>query len=163
MSLLKPYLKLIGMMIVVPMLALIIAWTVNVKLVVLWTDALIYILIISIFAFAIQAQHKEHLRAPWRHVVRRRLAMSAFVILIVYVIVGLLDSIHYREALEQQEGQTERHYSGEVLSLLDALTAPLRRQQEKTYSAPFATHLYMKEIVERDGKQVREYPRLKYD
>ena len=34
---------------------------------------------------------------------------------------------------------------------------------EKTYSAPFATHLFAKETIEQaDGTQVRDYPRLQY-
>jgi peptide/nickel transport system permease protein len=50
-----------------------------------------------------------------------------------------------------------------VLSLLDLWLTPLRERQEKTYSAPFATHLYAKETVELpDGRVVREYPRLRY-
>ena len=36
-------------------------------------------------------------------------------------------------------------------------------QREKTYSAPFAAHLFSKEtVVLADGRQVREYPRLQY-
>ncbi|KPJ94217.1 MAG: peptide ABC transporter permease [Gammaproteobacteria bacterium SG8_11] len=137
-----------------------IASATNVRIAVLWSDALIYLLVLAIAAFAIEATHKEHLRAPWRHVARRPLAMSALVVLLLYVVVGLLDSVHFRQALEPQEGQTEIHYSGEELSLLDVILTPLREQQEKTYSAPFATHLYMKETLERDGIQIRDYPRL---
>ncbi len=38
-----------------------------------------------------------------------------------------------------------------------------RTQVEKTYSAPFATHLFTKETIEReDGSKVRDYPRLLY-
>ena len=41
--------------------------------------------------------------------------------------------------------------------------APLRTQREKTYSAPFATHLFSKENIEQpDGSMLRDYPRLVY-
>jgi len=49
------------------------------------------------------------------------------------------------------------------LSVLDVLVFPLKDRVEKTYSAPFATHLYAKETVERaDGTQTRDFPRLRY-
>ncbi|HET8760781.1 MAG TPA: ABC transporter permease, partial [Nitrospiria bacterium] len=51
----------------------------------------------------------------------------------------------------------------EVVSLLDMLVLPLKERGEKTYSAPFATHLYAKETIERpDGTQTRDFPRLRY-
>jgi peptide/nickel transport system permease protein len=54
-------------------------------------------------------------------------------------------------------------YSTEVLSLFDHLADDLRTQREKTYSAPFATHLFSKENIEQpDGSMLREYPRLVY-
>ena len=60
---------------------------------------------------------------------------------------------------EQQAVQ----YSGEVLSVLDELLGAMRTQDEKSYSAPFATHLYSKEsVIDEDGEQIRTYPRLKY-
>lgn len=162
MTSLKAYLWLVVVMAITVGAALGISHAANVRLVVLWSDALIYLLVVAIAAFAIEAVYKEHLRAPWRHVARRPLAMSALVVLLFYVVIGLLDSVHFRQALEPQEGQTEVHYSGEELSLLDVIATPLRERQEKTYSAPFATHLFMKETLEIDGRQVRDYPRLTY-
>ena len=159
-------LKSYGLLVVI--IALIVGgalWVANaadVRITVLWTDALIYLLIVAVAVFAIEAVHKEHLRAPWRHVVQRPLAMSALVVLSFYVSVGLLDSVHFRQALPTQAGQTEVHYSGEELSLLDLIAMPLRQHEEKTYSAPFATHLYTKETMEENGKEVRDYPRLQF-
>jgi ABC-type transport system substrate-binding protein/ABC-type dipeptide/oligopeptide/nickel transport system permease subunit len=46
---------------------------------------------------------------------------------------------------------------------LDALLTPLREKVEKTYSAPFATHLYAKETMTgRMGREVRDFPALKH-
>jgi peptide/nickel transport system permease protein len=73
----------------------------------------------------------------------------------------LLDSLHYREKLADSPAD-QPHYSVEVLSAFDALLGDLRTQQEKTYSAPLAMQLYAKEFVQRDGKTVRDYPRLRY-
>jgi len=162
MTRLKPYLILFVLVVATAVMASAMEETLGIKFVLLWTDKLIYVLIVAIAWFGIQAQQKEHLRAPWRHVLQRPLAMSALVVLAFYVVVGLLDSVHFREALEQQEGQTEQHYSGEVISVFDKLVTPLREQQEKSYSAPFASHLYAKETIETPEGQVRDFPRLEY-
>jgi len=131
--------------------------------VILWTDALIFVLFAVVFSFALYARKKEHLRAPWREVVRSRMAVASLVVLTVYTITGLLDSVHFRKALPMQEGQQEVQYSGDVLSLLDELLGDMRTQVEKTYSSPFAMHLYTREsVIGEGGEQYRAFPRLKY-
>ncbi len=130
-----------------------------IDLVILWTDALIFLLLLLVAGFTLYARGKEHLRAPWKVVARSRVGMGALVVLSVYVVIGLLDSIHYKPQADEN-GKTE---TVEVLSLFDALVTPLRIRQEKTYSAPLATHQYAKENVElADGRTIRDYPRLKY-
>jgi peptide/nickel transport system permease protein len=128
----------------------------------LWTDLLIYLLVISVIVFVFYTLRHEHLRVPWRQVSRRPMAMASMVVLSVYVGLGLMDSMHYRPLLETQK-QGERVYSNEVLSLLDKMTTLLRTRLEKTYSAPFAIQAYTKETMEYpDGRHAREYPRLLY-
>ncbi|MCP4697752.1 MAG: ABC transporter permease [Gammaproteobacteria bacterium] len=131
-------------------------------LVILRTDALVWLLAAVIIFFTLYTRRKPHLLDLWRRVGRKRLAMGALVVLLAYVSVGLLDSIHFRPALEDVKGGNV-HYSVEVLSLLDVLIQPVKDAEEKTYSAPFAVHLYVRESVEQeDGSVRREYPRLKY-
>jgi peptide/nickel transport system permease protein len=133
------------------------------QMVLLWTDALVFLLVAVVLLFAWYARNKEHLRAPWREVVRSRLAVASLVVLAVYTVTGLLDSVHFRMALPAAQGQQEVQYSGEVLSLLDVVLGPMRTQVEKTYSAPFATHLYTRETVTGpDGEPQRVYPRLQH-
>lgn len=133
------------------------------KPVILWTDALIYLLVIVIIAFIFYARDKEPLRAPWRQVARSRMAMASLVVLFAYVGIGLLDSLHFRPVVQNDTKGGEVHYSPEVLSTLDVLLTPLREHVEKSYSEPFATHLYSKETMESaDGKTIRDYPRLEY-
>ena len=132
------------------------------KPVILWTDALIYLLVAAIIAFILYARGSEPLRAPWRQVGRSRVAMASLVVLMAYVGVGLLDSIHFQKVLDPDAGG-EVHYAPEVLSVLDVVLAPLRAHTEKTYSAPFATHLYTKETMEgSNAGTTRGYPRLQY-
>ncbi len=128
-----------------------------IKPVILWTDALIFLLVVIVLAFAWYARRHEHLRAPWREVVRGRIAVASLVVLAFYTLTGLLDSMHYREALPMQAGQVEVQYAGETISVLDALLGSVRTQVEKTYSAPFA-----ETVVDENGIPQRIFPRLKY-
>ncbi|MGQ0752621.1 MAG: ABC transporter permease [Betaproteobacteria bacterium] len=128
--------------------------------VILWTDALIFLLIAVVAIFAWYVLRHEHLRAPWRRVARSASGMSALTVLVFFLAVGILDSLHYRTALPAAPG-APRYYSVEVLSLFDRIAEPLRARREKTYSEPLATHLYAKESIDlADGKQSRDYPRL---
>jgi peptide/nickel transport system permease protein len=129
--------------------------------VILWTDALIFALLAGALALVWFIRRHEHLRAPWRGVAQRPMAMGAALVLGVFVVIGLLDSLHYRERLADSPADAPQ-YSVEVLSVFDALVSGLRTRQEKTYSAPLAMQLYAKEFVERDGATVRDYPRLQY-
>ncbi len=133
------------------------------KIVVLWTDALVYLLLAMIIGAGVYIRRRQYLRHAWRQVLRRRLASSALVILLAYLFIGLLDCVHFRLQLPPQEGSEEVHYAPETLSVLDLVLTPLRTRVEKTYSAPFATHLYTKETLELpDGSTQRDYPRLHY-
>ncbi len=139
------------------------------KPVVLWTDALIYILLAAFIWLGIYVSRKEDLRASWRQICSRPMAMVALVILLAYIGVGLVDSVHFRRKLPAAEpGAESTHkqtaqYAPEVISLLDVMTDRLRKSVERTYSAPLATHSYAKETIEMpDGTQGRAFPRLKY-
>jgi peptide/nickel transport system permease protein len=125
----------------------------------LWSDGLLFVLIAAIVALALWARRQEALRAAWARVARDSMAMAAATVLGVFVLVGLLDSLHYRARLDAKPGEPVR-YAVEVNSALDALLAELRQRGEKTYSAPLATHLYAKEAI-GDTAQ-REFPRLKH-
>ncbi len=133
------------------------------QIVVLWTDWLIYLLVALIAATVVYTRGKEHLRAPWRRVAQSRSGMIGFVVLLMFVAAGLLDSVHFRARIDSANAEAKAAYAVEVLSVLDVVLDPLRARREKTYSAPLATHLYAKEMVERpDGSQAREFPRLKH-
>jgi len=135
----------------------------HVKPVLLWTDDLIYLLILVIVGFVFYTRSRPHLMIPWRQVGRRPMGVAAMIVLLVYVIIGVMDSIHMQLPLSGDTPQGQREYDPQVLSALDLVLSGLRKDDEKTYSAPFATHLYVKETVEQpNGGVVREYPKLKY-
>jgi peptide/nickel transport system permease protein len=128
--------------------------------VLLLTDIFVFLLVGLLLAFGLYAARREHLRAPWRRVVQSRVGIVSLVVLGSYAAIGLLDTVHFHPRLEAQ-GVDGGGKSSEILSLLDLWLAPLRERQEKTYSAPFATHLHaMETLVQPDGTSRRDYPRL---
>ncbi|MDO9424005.1 MAG: ABC transporter permease [Methylobacter sp.] len=123
-------------------------------MVVLWTDALIYLLIVVMLALGIYLRGKEHIQRPLQQIGRSKIGMVSLVVLLFFVLIGLLDSVHYVPADDKKN---------EIISLLDAFATPLREHGEKTYSAPFAITLYSKEMMTlADGTMQWAYPRLEF-
>jgi len=130
--------------------------------VILWSDALVFLLLGAGVAVALYVRKREHLMLPWRRVAQSNVALVSLLVLSLFFGIGLLDSLHFRTSLPQANSG-EKVYSSEVLSVFDKLVEPLRMQTEKTYSAPFALHLYAKEsLTDAQGNIVRDYPRLQY-
>lgn len=123
-------------------------------MVVLWTDALIYLLIAVMLALGLYLRGKEHIKRPLQQIGRSKIGMVSLVVLLSFVLIGLLDSVHFKASDDKKN---------EVISLLDYLATPLREHGEKTYSAPFATTLYSKEMMtSADGSMQWGYPRLEF-
>lgn len=138
-------------------------------LVVLWTDALMFLLFAGIVLSAWYISRKDHLRRPWGYVMQSKVGVVSLVVLGFFLIIGLADSIHYRQqlppAVQQNAQQTIKkiQYSSQVLSVFDAWVTPLRTRSEKTYSAPFASVAYAKEMqTDAAGNVQWGFPRLKY-
>jgi len=132
------------------------------EVIVLWSDILIWLLVAGGIGVGVMIARNPPLLAAWRRVGANRVGMASATVLLAFILIGLLDSLHYRVQLDGKPGQ-KAVYAVEVLSALDALAAPLRLRNEKTYSQPFATRLYAKETIDVPGQgSVRDYPRLKY-
>ena len=139
----------------------------NVLPVLLWSDALIWLLVAAALVLGVFSSRNPLLRAAWRRVGRSRTGMAAATVLMAFVLVGLLDSLHYRPQLQNRGADQPTAYSVEVLSVLDAVATPLRTRNEKTYSEPLAMRSYAKETVEVRGadgrvRAAREFPRLSF-
>ncbi|MBS0353461.1 MAG: ABC transporter permease [Proteobacteria bacterium] len=133
----------------------------------LWTDVLLFALFVSILLALMRARGSEQMCAAWRRVGESNAGMVSLTLLLLFLMVGLADSLHYRSRLAPVGGAAgvanKRVLSTEVLSLFDAIAAPLRARVEKTYSAPLAYILFAKETREgADGVQRRDFPRLKF-
>jgi peptide/nickel transport system permease protein len=131
--------------------------------VILWTDALLWLLAAVAAGYLWHCARHPHLAAPWRRVVKSRAAVVSLAVLAGYGALGFADSLHFRLALPAAAAGGPTAYSAEVLSVLDLALAHLRRSGETTYSAPLATRLFTREELRLpDGRLAREYPRLRY-
>lgn len=123
-------------------------------MIILWTDVLIYILVLACFFMVFFIVRKPNFQRPLKRIAASKTGMISLVFLVFFMVIGLLDSIHFKET----EGRTR-----EIISLLDYWANPLRSQHEKTYSAPFSAYSYSKEMVSlADGSTSWSYPRLKF-
>jgi len=124
-----------------------------VKLVILPTDALIWLIVLVLLALLMLVRRQPMLAQTWRKVFLQPAAMVSFVLLMAFAAIALLDSVH----LEPAEGT-----AAGPQSLLDRAVAPLVEARERRYSAPLAWQSFRKESIERNGHTVRDYPRLKH-
>lgn len=135
------------------------------KLVFLATDLALFAQLAVIAFYIWHALRSPTLRQTWRHVLHDAAAMSAGVVLLLFLLIAVLDSVHFRPLLPPASGATANAaaaYSTRTLSLLDVLLAGPREAREKTYSIPLGTHQFSKESMLVDGKTVRDFPRLQF-
>ena len=120
-------------------------------------------MLVAVIIIVLSRRHPQgQLYEAWQRLWQMPMAMATGLILLVFVVIALLDSLHYRPMLPSQAGQKPQ-YSIEVISVLDTMLHTLRENKEKTYSAPLATQLYVKEsVILANGTVVRDYPRLKF-
>jgi len=125
------------------------------------TDAAVFLLVAAVIAGAVYIARHEHLAAPWRRVGHSAGGMVGLTLLAVFVAIGLLDSLHFRERLDAPGAKSA--YAVEVKSVLDLALSSLHApgHHEKTYSAPLAAYAQDKDTVRgADGIDRRDYPRL---
>lgn len=137
------------------------------KIVFLWTDIAIFALFAATVIYAWHVSRARNLRATWSRVARSAPAMCSAVVLSVFVVIGLLDSMHFQPRLPPVAGapaDAAPVYAPKVVSVLDVLledTAFVR--PEKTYSAPLAWLQFTKEtILQEGGAPTRDFPRLRF-
>ncbi len=135
------------------------------KFVFLWTDIALWLMVLGALAYAWHVRRSPNLRATWARVARDTPAMCSAVVLAVFALVGLLDSVHYRPQLPPAPGAAADAapvYAPAVKSALDGLLGgSVLTQPEKTYSSPLAVRQFTKETLLVDDKPVRDFPRLR--
>jgi peptide/nickel transport system permease protein len=127
-------------------------------LTVFWTDGLLFALLLAGALAAWRSGRKEYLRRPWRKVSKSAGAMVSAVILAFYLLIALLDSIHFYPLEDGKE-----QFRTEAISVFDWMAAPLRNQVERTYSAPLSAFGWSREnLTEGDGQPRWAKPRLQF-
>ncbi|CAH0355739.1 ABC transporter permease [Aquabacterium sp. CECT 9606] len=135
------------------------------KIVLLWTDAAVWLLVLALLAYAWVVLRNPNLSANWRKVFRDAPALASSLILALCLVVTLADSLHYRLPLSHAAGAPDGSvaYDTRTRSLLDAGLAGLIDSREVTYSRPLAFVSFTKETVTApDGRIDRVAPRLKH-
>ena len=134
------------------------------KLVVLWTDWVIFAMLVVIALYVRRVLGNANLRGVWTKVMRDAPALCAAVVFGLFAVVTVLDSVHFRRVLPPQPGAAAgtAFYATRTESLLDVILARQVAMRETTYSAPLATHGFTKETVEIEGRTERAYPRLQF-
>jgi peptide/nickel transport system permease protein len=131
------------------------------KPVILWTDWAMLIVLGGIVLYGWQVARTPHLAATWRKAFRRPVGAVTATILLLVVLVGVLDSLHFRERVDVQADGTVV-YSPATRSVLDVLLVRLADGRETTYSAPLAFVSFQKESMLINGEPQRVYPRLSF-
>ena len=135
------------------------------KIVILWTDAAIWLLLAAMAGYLWLVLRRPQLKANWRKVFHDGPALASSIVLLLALGVTLLDSVHYRPQLPPQPGATGNTapaYESRTKSLLDAAMADLLAAREATYSRPLAYVGFTKESVLVDGQLQRVAPRLQF-
>lgn len=141
-----------------------------IKPVLLWSDVLIFLLVAALSLFVLQLRNNPQAKKRWATVFHSKVGLSSFIVILFYVAIALLDSLHFREALPAVDTEADNEtaiaeqvvaYDNQVKSVLDLVLANVEKNHEKTYSAPFAIYSFSKEnITLDDGSVIRDYPRL---
>jgi len=119
--------------------------------VVLWTDACLFFLMTMVGGLLFYLHRYTLFGTQLVTVYQRPFHAIMMVVLLLYGLVGFLDSLHFKKDKDTR-----------VVSVLDVLVAPLR-VMETTYSAPFATHGYVKKSYrDADGVVRWHEPRLQH-
>jgi len=132
------------------------------KLVVLWTDAVMWALVAALLVYARIVWRNPNLRASWGRVLRDAPAFASAIVLGACLLVTLLDSVHYRRALAPAAGaaSTTVAYDTRTRSLLDAVLSRQVDSREATYSRPLAYQSFTLESLSVEGEVRRLPPRL---
>lgn len=118
----------------------------------LWTDKCFLTLLVLSLVVILFSLRKAHIRRSFSIILHRPIAVSAGIILLFFLTVGILDSIHF----------SSKNHSETAASLLDKILAPLGDTSEKTYSAPLALRQFVSDTVFMNGTVKQLYPSLVY-
>ena len=126
----------------------------------LLTDIFFYIIIFSLGYYVYYVRKTKDILDTWKHVFKSKTGIISIIVLAFFLLIAILDSIHFKEKIENENSDLIS-YSSEIKSVLDLILLPTYQNTEKSYSSPFSSNLYSKEtrILENNIEQ-RVYPKL---
>ncbi len=129
------------------------------KLTLLWTDIMVWILLFSIIGWGWVISHSPQVKKQWHTIFKSSIAMASAIVLLFYLFFALLDSVHFRFKMDSSD-----NYQSSMVSLLDMAFEHRIKNKERTYSAPFALTEYSKDISvdKNNGTTTQIYKPLKY-
>ena len=135
------------------------------KIVLLWTDAVVLGLVVLLLLYGWRVLKLPIQRARWHKVFSDAPALCSTLLLVLFMVPTLLDSVHFRTLLPAAPGNTAGSapaYDTRTQSLLDLALRPLIEHRESSYSAPLAWRGFVKQTSLEPGKLGRDYPRLTF-
>lgn len=143
--------------------------------VLLWTDLLMWLFVATLIGGIYQIRQSREACRKWRKIFQSHIAVASALILAGYFVIALLDSIHFERSpssiVEMSSEEAEaldvvtrsRAQLSGVYSAFDWLFAHVKMQQERTYSAPFATHEYSTSLhYDQSGNVQQNYLQLQF-
>lgn len=119
----------------------------------LWTDKCFLILLVLSVVVILLSVRKVHIRRSFSIILHRPIAVSAGIVLLFFITIGVLDSIHLKPKNHKQET---------TITILDNILAPIDEISEKTYSAPLALRQFVSETTFINGVVKQIHPLLIY-
>jgi peptide/nickel transport system permease protein len=132
------------------------------KIVILWTDYVVYALLICTALYLWHVRRQPNLMATWKKVFREPTSLCAAIVLGMCLTIAVLDSFHFRRLLPASGTQSVVAYDTKTESILDVIFARQVEMREKEWSAPFAYHGWRKESNAFSAKADVDFPRLKF-
>jgi peptide/nickel transport system permease protein len=150
------------------------------KFVLLGTDLALWALFAALAVYAFRVAQAPHMRATWLKVLRDPPALCASLLLLLFMLVTAVDSVHVRRALAPTVNQSSSvpaaaaspasgpplgpavYFDSRTESLLDLLLERQIGMRESSYSVPLDYLALAKQNVLRDGVSLRERPRLEF-
>ena len=117
----------------------------------LWTDIMVWLLVVALVAWGMVISRSPQVQKQWKSIFKSSVAMISAMVLLLYLMFALLDSVHFHKA-----------QSSEMVSLLDMAFEHRIEETERTYSAPFASVEYAKSLIVVDGVSKQVNLPLKY-
>ena len=101
------------------------------RLLILSTDLLLFVLVVSFPIFLLFAQRRAHYRAAWKQIRSKPLPMICMGICMFYAATALLDSVHFQKRMVTDDGkkqftaQNVPVYQARIQTVLDSLCTGL--------------------------------------